>query len=840
MSNKVRRFFSKAVNLITSATAQGLSKGELGSPDTPEEMKSIARIAAEEGIVMLKNNGVLPIEKDENVCIFGRIQRDYFFVGYGSGGDVNKPYCVDLVDGMKNAGIKVDEQIEKIYSDWIKKNPADDGFWGAWPRYHDEMKIDEKTVADAAKRSSCAVVVIGRSAGEDRENTLKKGSYYLTDDETALLDKVTANFKNTVVLINSGNIIDMSWMNKYGDKLGAVLYVWQGGMESGNAIGEVLSGKASPSGKLPDTIADCYESYPAAENFGERTYNNYAEDIFVGYRYFETFAPEKVMFPFGFGLSYTSFELSDKTVMEADDRIIVSVKVRNVGSAAGKEVVEVYYGAPQGELGKAAKSLAAYEKTRTLLPGEEQRVVVSFPCANMASFDDSGKSGAAFCYVLEAGDYPIYAGTDVRSCEQIGVHTEPELRVTERLASRADCAPKEAFDRLVAATDEQGKIEKAYESVPLSTVSRREEIEKNLPEAPDFTGDKGIKLEDVANNRATLAGFTAQLEDVELEALCRGDYVMNSKLGTPGNAAVYGGILKSLRKKGVPPVSATDGPSGIRLHCYASLLPIGTLLASTWNQQLVRELYAVEGAEMARKGSDVLLAPGMNIHRDPLCGRNFEYYSECGVLSGLTAAAEVSGATENGLICYVKHFAFNDQDNYRQNNICTWLNEQSAREIYLKAFEQPIKAGGMGVMTSMNAVGPVWAGGCKALLTNILRDEWGFHGAVITDAVVSAWYMDGNLAIRTGGTKMLAFNITNEFYRDLNSVGTVTAMRNAAHGTLYALANSFAVTRAVSVPKWVKTTYAVDAVVAIILVAWEICAIRKYRKAKKEDEDTEQ
>ena len=200
----------------------------------------------------------------------------------------------------------------------------------------------------------------------------------------------------------------------------------------------------------------------------------------------------------------------------------------------------------------------------------------------------------------------------------------------------------------------------------------------------------------------------------------------------------------------------------------------------------------------------------------------------------------MSGATENGLICYVKHFAFNDQDNYRQNNICTWLNEQAAREIYLRAFEQPIKAGGMGVMTSMNAVGPVWAGGCKALLTNILRDEWGFHGAVITDAVVSAWYMDGNLAIRTGGTKMLAFNITNEFYRDLNSVGTVTAMRNAAHGTLYALANSFAVTRAVSVPKWVKTTYAVDAVVAIILVAWEICAIRKYRKAKKEDEDTEQ
>ena len=210
MSNKVSRAFSKVINLVVAATAQGASKGELGSPDTTEEMKSIARTAAEEGIVMLKNNGVLPIAKDENVCVFSRLQKDWFFVGYGSGGDVNEPYKVNLLDGMKNAGIKIDEQTEKIYSDWIKKKPADDGVWGLWPRCRDEMKIDEKTVAAASKRSSCAVVAIGRSAGEDRENTLKKGSYYLTDDETALLDKVTANFKNTVILINSGNIIDMS------------------------------------------------------------------------------------------------------------------------------------------------------------------------------------------------------------------------------------------------------------------------------------------------------------------------------------------------------------------------------------------------------------------------------------------------------------------------------------------------------------------------------------------------------------------------------------------------------------------------------------------------------
>ena len=343
-----------------------------------------------------------------------------------------------------------------------------------------------------------------------------------------------------------------------------------------------------------------------------------------------------------------------------------------------------------------------------------------------------------------------------------------------------------------------------------------------------------------ANNGLKLADLTGvAYDDPKWEQLLD-ELTVNDLFNLTADGGYHTVGVESI---GLSATEDCDGPTGVHSNYNPAAGPSypGTvMLACTWNQPLAKargEQIAKECAEINCAG---WYAPAMNIHRSAFGGRNFEYYSECGVLSGLTAAAEVSGATENGLICYVKHFAFNDQDNYRQNNICTWLNEQSAREIYLKAFEQPIKAGGMGVMTSMNAVGPVWAGGCKALLTNILRDEWGFHGAVITDAVVSAWYMDGNLAIRTGGTKMLAFNITNEFYRDLNSVGTVTAMRNAAHGTLYALANSFAVTRAVAVPKWVKTTYAVDAVVAIILVAWEICAIRKYRKAKKEDEDTEQ
>ena len=326
----------------------------------------------------------------------------------------------------------------------------------------------------------------------------------------------------------------------------------------------------------------------------------------------------------------------------------------------------------------------------------------------------------------------------MRSCEEIGVHTEPKLRVTQRLESRADCAPKEAFDRLVALADENGKIEKGYESVPLSAVLRREEIEKNLPEAPDFTGDKGIKLEDVANNRATLAGFAAQLEDIELEALCRGDYVMNSKLGTPGNAAVYGGILESLREKGVPPVTATDGPSGIRLHSYASLLPIGTLLASTWNQQLVRELYSVEGAEMVRKGSDVLLAPGMNIHRDPLCGRNFEYFSEDPLLSGTMGAAVVRGVQSQGVSACPKHFACNNQETLRIYNDSR-VSERALREIYLKGFEICVKtARPFNIMTSYNKINGVWGHYHYGTCTQILRGEWDYDGCVMTD-----WWMRG-------------------------------------------------------------------------------------------------
>lgn len=494
-----------------------------------------------------------------------------------------------------------------------------------------------------------------------------------------------------------------------------------------------------------------------------------------------------------------------------------------------------------------------HAKTEILQPGEAQTLKITFRYEDMASYDSNGIKSANGAYVLEAGNYKINLCSDshtildtyVAKVDKDVIYDDAHdgARSTDQVAATNQLTFAQGDVTYLSRADgfaNYAEATAAPANHSLSAQALADYASAATFDAAKYDDPNAVMPTTGANNGLKLADLTGvAYDDPKWEQLLD-ELTVNDLFSLTADGGYHTVGVESI---GLSATEDCDGPTGVHSNYNPAAGPSypGTvMLACTWNQPLAKargEQIAKECAEINCTG---WYAPAMNIHRSAFGGRNFEYYSECGVLSGLTAAAEVSGATENGLICYVKHFAFNDQDNYRQNNICTWLNEQSAREIYLKAFEQPIKAGGMGVMTSMNAVGPVWAGGCKALLTNILRDEWGFHGAVITDAVVSAWYMDGNLAIRTGGTKMLAFNITNEFYRDLNSVGTVTAMRNAAHGTLYALANSFAVTRAVAVPKWVKTTYAVDAVVAIILVAWEICAIRKYRKAKKEDEDTEQ
>ncbi|MCK6079932.1 glycoside hydrolase family 3 C-terminal domain-containing protein [Microbacterium sp. EYE_5] len=704
-------------------------------PTLDPALAAAARTAAGEGAVLLTNDGTLPLGS-RSVAVFGRVQIDWFAVGYGSGGDVKVPYIWNLLAGLRDAGVRVDEQLASRYATWSAANrPVFTATWGQWPHHFPEMPIDVADVEAAASRADTAVVALGRAAGEARESVLEPGSYYLTEDERTLLDAVTAHFDRTVVVLDAGNVMDLAWLAEYGDRIGAVLYAWQGGMEGARAIAGVLAGESSPSGKLTDTIARSYADYPSAPNFGHPDANEYAEDVFVGYRYFETFAPERVLFPFGFGLSYTTFGVRTDATMRDAGRLGLEVTVTNTGATAGREVVQVYTGAPDGALGKPARHLAAFAKTGELSPGASETLHLEVHLDDLASYDDGGATGHRSSWVLEAGAYPVFVGTDVRSAAQVAAFDIAELRVVRALAEVA--APVVPFERITLARRADGSAVIAREPVPTSTVSRADRVRAMLPPEVAPTGDRGIGLADVAAGTASLDGFVAQLTDEELSLLARGDVTMHSPLGAPGNAGVLGGVSASLRAKGVPPITTTDGPSGLRLSAYASLLPSGTALASTWNAPLVEEVAALHGQEMLRKGSDVLLSPGMNIHRDPLCGRNFEYFSEDPVLTGRMAAAVVRGVQSAGVSACPKHFAANNQETNRTRNDSR-VSERALREIYLRGFEICVReAAPRTIMTSYNQINGVWAHYHHDLVTVVLREEWGYEGVVVTD-----WWME--------------------------------------------------------------------------------------------------
>lgn len=755
LSKKFGRMISKIGTFVQNSVSQTSVKPGSEITESTAEMSRLCREIGSEGAVMLKNaNNVLPLTADRTVSVFGRVQKDYFYVGYGSGGDVNAPYKVSLIDGLRNnENITVNENLAKVYEEWIEKNPVNDGIWGMWPMCYDEMPVTDELVNKAAKESDTAVIVFGRAAGEDRENTLTKGSYYLTDIESDLLDKVCNTFDKTVVLLDCGSIIDMAWAEKYGDKISSIIYVWQCGMESGNAAADILSGKTAPSGKLADTIARNYEDYPSANYFGDKKANVYHEDIFVGYRYFETFAKDKVLYPFGFGITYTDFDVSVKSAQMNGDEITVTASVRNNGDKfAGKETVQAYLKAPQGVLGKAARVLTAYDKTVLLAPGAEQELTLSFNVNDFASYDDGGATGNKSAYVLEAGDYEVFVGTDVRTAKSAYSFNIPELKVVKQCVQAA--APLEEFKRLEAKTDENGEVKAVENTVPVMKASLKQRIIENIPADIPQTGDKGIKLIDVKNGKATMDEFVAQLSFGELEAISRGDYVMNSPLGAKGNAGAFGGVLPSLREKGVPAMVTTDGPSGIRLSTYCSLLPNGAVLACSCNRKLIEELYAELGKEMKDRGSDVLLAPGMNIHRNPLCGRNFEYFSEDPIMSGETAACVVKGIQSQGVSACPKHFACNNQETNRIYNDSK-VSERALREIYLKGFEICVKTSSpKNLMSSYNKINGVWGHYNYDLCTTILRGEWGYEGNVMTD-----WWMRSSESPEFKGTSKQAYRV---------------------------------------------------------------------------------
>ena len=687
-------------------------------------MPELLRRCSAEGIVLLRNEeNLLPLKKENRVSVFGRCQNDWFYVGYGSGGDVHPPYTVSLMEGLKLAQVPVNEPLAAYYAAWSEAHPADHGWWGNWPYHHEEMVLEEDLVKTAAEQTDTALVVIGRAAGEDRENVLEEGSYYLTQKEHAMLRQVTSCFSRVILLMNCGNVMDMSFLNMY--PIQAVLYVWQLGMESGNAIADVLTGKVNPSGKLTDTIALNYADYPSSGSFGNKEFNHYEEDIFVGYRYFETFARDKILYPFGYGLSYTHFRLEAKEAVRSEGVTQLRVEVTNTGDTAGREVVQVYCRPPRGKLSKADKNLVGHAKTELLQPGVSQSVMIHIRDLDCASFDDSGITGYRDAFVLEAGEYKLLVG-NCSTTEAVACSFMVEENTLLHHCTQC-CGPEEEFAVLTNV---------GMQPVTMGTRDLKGRILDNLPETIPYTGDVGIKLADVLAGKSSLDAFIAQLSDRELGDLSRGEGPMDSKLGTVGNAGAFGGITEQLREKGIAPVITADGPAGLRVRRYTSLLPCGTAIACAWDDAMTEEMFTHVGREVLNFGVDVILSPGMNIHRNVLCGRNFEYFSEDPYLCGKTAAAAVRGIQAGGVSACPKHFACNNQEVNRNQNDSR-VSMRALREIYLKCFEICVKeAKPQNIMTSYNKINGVWSHYNYDLVTTILRGEWGYEGNVVTD-----WWM---------------------------------------------------------------------------------------------------
>jgi beta-glucosidase len=693
-------------------------------------LKDLSRLAATEGIVLLKNeNHVLPLI-DQTISVFGRIQNTYYKSGTGSGGLVNVDYVTSVIDALlENPFVKVNDELVNIYRAWEMENPfnAGSGFWASEPWSQKEMPLTEEIVLNAKKQSDVAIVIIGRTAGEDRDNSDTEGSYRLSQGEEDMLSFVTKAFDKVVVLLNTGNVMDMSFLDRY--HISSVLYLWHGGQEGGRAAADVLTGLVSPSGKLPDTITYDIKDYPSQETFGGHDESIYQEDIYVGYRYFQTFNEKAVRYPFGFGLSYTKFSYHVITV-DISEQINITVKVKNVGSYAGKEVVQVYVEQPQGFLGKPKKVLVAFAKTGVLKPGEAEVLSLHFEPYDFASYDEIGVTGFASSYVLEKGKYIIELATDVRSPFADALYEVNETIVLKKHEEML--RPVKPFKRIKPSLV-NGQLEISYEDIPLRSVDLQKRIEKNIPKELKPIKDD-VTLKDVYQGKYAVDDFVAQLSLTELSEIVRGEGMSSPKV-TAGTASAFGAVTTDLENHGLPIVCCSDGPSGIRMDSgmRATSMPNGTLLAASMNTELAEALYYGVGLEMIGYDIEILLGPGMNIHRHPLCGRNFEYFSEDPVLTGYMGAAIVNGLQKAGVTGTIKHVALNNQE-YRRFDADSIASERAIREIYLKGFEIAVKkAHAKAIMTSYNPINGIWAAGNYDLIAGVMRKEWGFRGIVMTD-----------------------------------------------------------------------------------------------------------
>lgn len=696
--------------------------GDNGSRITGcERHIALSRKAACEGTVLLKNEGgTLPLSKGSKVAIFGKGQIDYVKCGGGSG-DVHSAYTRNIYEGLKEKEGKVEvfDKLSNFYLTYVQEEYKKGGENGRLT----EAEIPADLLKEAKVFTDTAIITINRysSEGTDRKADGTDTYFTLSDEEKKMVDIVCDNFAKVIVLLNTGAMIDTSWFSE-NPKIQAALMIWQGGMEGGLAAADILVGDETPSGKLVDTCAKDFEDYPSSANFHEsEDYAEYTEDIFVGYRYFETVPgkKERVVYPFGYGLSYTKFEFADVNAAKLGDRIAVAVTVKNIGNFAGKEVVQVYCEAPEGKLTKAKRVLCAFAKTNKIKPGKSQTIILDFDLCDVASYDDEGAIQKS-AWVLEKGEYKIFVGNNVRDAKEVDFKTVlPEDVIVEQLQEY--CPPKKLSKRLMAngeykLAENNDRPQKEFPCTYLCP--------ENIP-----ADEKEIKkLIDVAEGKITLDEFLTQLTDEELMELLQGG---NDK------GVAHTGTMGGLPKFGIPQPMTADGPAGLRTDKGPGVLttafPVATMLACTWNTALVEEVGAAAAMECLENNVHVWLTPALNIHRSPLCGRNFEYYSEDPFISGKMAAAMTRGIQSKGVVATPKHLACNNKETNRYESDSI-LSERALREIYLRGFEICVKeAEPRLIMSSYNIINGVRASESAELITGILRGEWCFDGLVTTD-----------------------------------------------------------------------------------------------------------
>lgn len=777
------RFYARTTDEITELEKENLKK---------------VRTAAAECMVLLENDGTLPLSKGvRELAVFGNGVRHTVKGGTGSG-EVNARSSVSIEEGLLKAGIKItttewldryDKILEKEKEAYHKKLAAlaEEKEIPAFQLTFDypmpNPEIPEITEEDLEKTDGdTAIYVLARNSGEGHDRKLEKGDYLLSDGEEKAIHLLGQKFKHCIVILNTGGVIDATAI-KCTAGISAILLAGQNGTVGGLAVYDVLFGVSVPSGKLTDTWAVSYEDYPSAAEFGkDNDEEYYKEGIFVGYRYFDTFGIQP-QYCFGYGRSYTDFSMNTVEVKANEKEVSLTVDVMNIGAAfSGKEVVQVYYSAPKGKLDKPYQELAAFEKTRLLAPGARQRLILTFATEDMASYDPDDA-----CYKLEQGEYLIRVGNSSRNTTVAAVVFLPQTVVTKKL--RNLFADTESFEEKNSAqatnirsvNERDQKWDAAKVLLSARTFETKTFVYSNgaRPRYEDKRPEETITLEDVRKGRATVQQLVAQLTVPELASLCVGRFEKENEgkesiIGTasaaaPGAAADTTELLYESRK--IPNLILADGPAGLRLQAhfitnekgellsggqgfgdemvpfpeelpegathyyqYCTAIPVAVNLAQSWNVTLIEKMGELVGKEMQQFHVDLWLAPGMNIHRNPLCGRNFEYYSEDPLLAGKCAAADTNGVQSTGWRgTTIKHFAGNNREDNRMFTN-SHISERALREIYLRGFEIAVKESQpYAIMTSYNLLNGTHTANRYDLIETCARQEWGFTGVVMTD-----------------------------------------------------------------------------------------------------------